>query len=155
MQSRYKIARQERAVAGHAYHPGDVWRAPSRPIEAGENAGERARITWHAVGDDREPGVGEARKIAIGIEDQLPALRTEPGDDAVENGRAADGDAGLVGKAHAACASAGEHEAEGWGNSHGGSLAGAINRRRRARARSAPRSASHDRINCRNRGPAT
>ena len=78
MQSRYKIARQERAVAGHAYHPGDVWRAPSRPIEAGENAGERARITWHAVGDDREPGVGEARQIAAGIEDQVPALRTEP-----------------------------------------------------------------------------
>ena len=65
MQSRYKIARQERAVAGHAYHPGDVWRAPSRPIEAGENAGERARITWHAVGDDREPSVGEARKIEL------------------------------------------------------------------------------------------
>ena len=40
-----------------------------RPVEPGEDAGERAGEVWHRVGNDRQPELGKARRIAIGVED--------------------------------------------------------------------------------------
>ena len=39
------------------------------PVEPGEDAGERAGEIRHAVGDHRQPGVGKARRVAVGVDD--------------------------------------------------------------------------------------
>ena len=83
-----------------------------RPVEPGEDAGERAGEIRHDVGHHRQAGIGEARGIAVGVEDDARALRREPRQHALENGLAADPDAGLVAAAHAPRQPAGEHEAE-------------------------------------------
>ena len=88
---------------------GDVRR---RPVEAGEDAGERAGEIRHRVGDHRQAGVGEARGIAVGVDDQARALRRHAREHALEDGLAADADAQLVAAAHAAREPAGEDEAE-------------------------------------------
>ncbi len=113
VQARDQVAGQERAVARHAHDPGDVRRVARRPIEAGENAGQRAGIIRHAVGDHREAGRGETGWIAVGVENEPLALRLEPRQHVLERRRAADEDAGLVAAAHAAGEAARQHDAEG------------------------------------------
>src|SRR5262249_58303375 len=83
-----------------------------RPVESREDPGKRPGETFDRVRYDRESGIGEARGIAIGVEDDRRALRLEPREDALENGLAADAQARLVAAAHAARQAAGEHEAE-------------------------------------------
>ena len=86
-----------------------------RPIEPGENAGERTRKIRHAVGNDRKAVSREPGGIAIGVEDDGGGRRPQPRDHPVENGGAADGDQRLVTAAHAAREAAGKDEAEGRG----------------------------------------
>ena len=69
VQARHQIFRQERTIARHADQPFDVRRVRRRPIEPGENAGERPGKIRHAVGDHRQAGIGETRRIAIGVDD--------------------------------------------------------------------------------------
>jgi hypothetical protein len=48
-----------------------------RPIQSGENTGERPGEVRHVVGDNRQSGVGEARRVAVGVEHHAGALRLE------------------------------------------------------------------------------
>src|SRR5215472_6452764 len=75
-----------------------------RPVEPREDAGKRSGETFDRVRHDRESGIGKARGIAIGVEDDGCALRLEPREHAFEDG--------LVAAAHAPRQSAGEHESE-------------------------------------------
>ena len=102
MQPRDKVRGQERAIPGHADQPFDDRRVRRGPVETGENARQRSGIIGHAVGHDRQPGVGELGRLAVGAENELPALRAEPRYDAVQNGGPADADARLVAAACAA-----------------------------------------------------
>ena len=110
MQTRHQIPRQERTIAGHAHEPRDLRRFARRPVEAGKNAGERAGVIRHAIGDHGEAAIGKARRIAGGIEDEPAALRSDAREDAFENGRAADADARLVAAAHPPRLPAGEDD---------------------------------------------
>ena len=83
-----------------------------RPIEPGQDAGERTGEIRHRVRHDRQAGVAKARRIAVGIEDDRGALRRKPRQHALENGLAADPDARLVTPAHAPRQPAREHQAE-------------------------------------------
>ena len=74
MQARHQIFRQERTIARHADQPFDLRRVRRRPIEPGENAGERAGKIRHAVGDDRQAGIGKARRIAVGVDDDAARI---------------------------------------------------------------------------------
>ncbi len=86
-----------------------------RPVEPGEDAGERSREIRHAVGDDRQAEARKACGVAIGIEDEAGDGGGEPRDHPVEDGRSADRDQRLVAAAHAPREAAGEDEAESGG----------------------------------------
>ena len=73
--------------------PFDVGRIRRRPVEARRGCPRAAGEIRHAVGDDRQPGIGETRRVAVGIEDDAGALRRKPRQHALEDGRAADPDA--------------------------------------------------------------
>ena len=90
MQARHQILRQERTIARHADEPVAVRRMRGSPIETGKNAGQRSGKIRHAVGDDGQAGIGKARRVAIGIDDDAIALRREAGEHALQNGGAAD-----------------------------------------------------------------
>ncbi len=89
-----------------------------RPVEPGKDAGERAGKIRHAVGDHRQAGIGKARRIAIGVDDDGRALRADASEHALQDRFAADADARLIAAAHAARQAAGEHEAESRGRRH-------------------------------------
>jgi hypothetical protein len=52
--------------------------------------------------------IGKTRRVTIGVDDELCALRREAGEHALKDSNAADRDASLVAAAHAACQAAGE-----------------------------------------------
>jgi hypothetical protein len=83
-----------------------------RPIEAGENAGERTGEIGHAVGDHRQLGIGEARRVAVGVDQEAGALRRKSSEHALQDGDPADRDSRLIATAHAARQTAGEHKPE-------------------------------------------
>src|SRR3984885_6723283 len=85
MQARYQIARQERTVPRYADEPRYPRRILSRPIEAGQNSGERTGITRHAVGDDCQ-SVGGRRRIGITVKNDIVALRPKAIEHAIEDG---------------------------------------------------------------------
>ena len=87
-----------------------------RPIQPRENAGERAGKIGHAVGDHRQLGVGKARRIAVGVDHDVRALRRQAREHALQNGDATDRNARLVAATHAARQTADEHEPESRGN---------------------------------------
>src|ERR1700686_5406344 len=118
VQARPQILRQERTIARRADEPFDVWRACRRPIEARKNAGERPGEIRHAVGDHGQAGIGKARGIAVGIDDEASALRYEACKHALRDARAANFDARLVAAAHATRQAAGKHKTESWGCRH-------------------------------------
>ena len=64
------------------------------------------------IRNHRETGIGEARGIAVGVEDDRRALRLETGEHALENGLAGDANTRLVAAAHAPRQSARKHQAE-------------------------------------------
>src|SRR6185437_17087546 len=76
---------------------------------------EGAGVTFDVVRHDGETGVGEALRIAVGVDDDAAALRRQGRQHAVEDRNAAELDARLVAAAHAAGKPAGKHEAEGRG----------------------------------------
>ena len=86
-----------------------------RPVEGGEDAGERPRKARHVVGNHGQPEIGEARRIAVGVDDQPVALRRQAFDDALEDGSAGEPPQRLVAAAHAPRQPAGEEHAEGGG----------------------------------------
>jgi hypothetical protein len=83
------------------------------PVEAGKDARERAGEIRHVVGYHRQPGVGEARRIAVGVEDDARALRLEAFQHARQNRQAADAGARLVAAAHPPRQPASENETQG------------------------------------------
>ena len=114
MQPRHQIARQERAVARHARRH----QAMSGACAAAQSSPARMPASGPAksgtlVGHDRQPGVGEARRIAIGVEDDAGALRPSRASTRSRMVAPPIADARLVAAAHAARQPAGEHEAEG------------------------------------------
>ena len=88
------------------------------PIEPGEDAGKRSGKIRHAVGNHRQAGIGETRRIAVGIDDDAFALRSDAGEHALQDRRAADAKPRFVAAAHAARQAAGKHEAESRGHAH-------------------------------------
>src|SRR5262249_44023278 len=117
-QARHQIRRQERTIPRHARDVGNRGQVRRRPVEPGEDARERASKIRHRVRYHRQTGVGEARRIAIGVEDDRGALRLEAREHALEDGLAADADTRLVATAHPPRQPAGEHEAENWRTRH-------------------------------------
>ena len=97
-----EIARQERAVAGHAHDPLDGGRVRRHPIEPGQDASERAGEARDVVGDHRKPETGKARDIAVGVDEQARGLRAEPCHRPLQDRLLADADQRLVATAHAA-----------------------------------------------------
>ena len=118
VQSRHQIGRQERAVARHACHPFALRRMRRRPIEPGENAGKRPGKIRHAIGHDRQTGIGKAGRVAVGVDHKARALRRHASEHPLQDSDAADRDACLVAAAHAARQAAGEHQAESGGIGH-------------------------------------
>jgi len=112
VQSRYEIFGQKWTIAGHADEPLASRHLQRRPIETGENAGERACEIGHAVGDDRQLGIGKARRIAIGVDHEPGALSRQASEHALQDRSAADRDSRFISAAHAARQTAGEHESE-------------------------------------------
>src|SRR3979411_1340657 len=90
MQARNEIARQERTICSSAENPGNLGPVGRRPVEGGENAGERSRKIFHRVGNDGQAEACKPCRIAIGVENESVALRLQPRDHAFENGAAAD-----------------------------------------------------------------
>src|ERR1700744_4514790 len=82
MQAHDEIARQERTVSRRAQNPRNVRPMGSRPVEGGQNACERSWRILRCIGNDREAEACEARRIAIGTENESVALRLEPRDHA-------------------------------------------------------------------------
>src|SRR5476651_1615869 len=131
VQAFHQVVRQERAVARYAEQPFDAVVLRRQPVEPGQNAGERADKARHVVGYDGQACIGEALRIAIGVDDDAAALPRQSRQHAVEDRHAADLDARLVAAAHAARQSAGKDEAEGGGNgdfSHYSSCTAALRR---------------------------
>jgi hypothetical protein len=114
-QACHQIVGEERAIARHARHIRDFRPMRRRPVEPGQDAGEGSGEIGHRIGHNGEAAVSEARRIAVGVEDDAVALRREPREHAFQDGGAADPDARLVAAAHAPRQAAGEHEAEGLG----------------------------------------
>jgi len=112
MQARDQIVWQERAIARHTGEPFTLRQMQRRPIQAGENAGEGAGETRHAVGDHRQLGIGKALRVAVGVDQEAVALRRKASDHAVQNGGPADRDSRLVAATHPARQTAGKHEPE-------------------------------------------
>jgi hypothetical protein len=112
-QARDQIVRQKRAIAGNAHDVGDLAHVLRRPVEPGQDAGERADEACHAVRNHRQAGIGKACRIAVGVDDHGGALRRKPPQNAFEDALAADADARLVAAAHATRQSASQHDAEG------------------------------------------
>ena len=52
-----------------------------RPVEAGQNAGERTREAGDAVGDHAEAEAGKPRGVAVGVESERRHLGRGAGDD--------------------------------------------------------------------------
>src|SRR4029450_4127399 len=103
---------QERTIARHAYDVSDRRRMHRCPVEPGENASERAGEIRHGVSHHGKTGIGEARGIAVGIENDGRALRFEPREHALEDGLAADMDGGLLAAAPAPPPTPRERQAE-------------------------------------------
>src|SRR3984957_20279982 len=118
MQARHQILRQEWTIARHTREPFNCGSMSGSPIKTGKNAGQRSGEIRHAVGDYRAAGIGEARGIAIGIDDDAAALRRKTSKDALQNAGAADLDARLVAATHAPRQAAGKHETESRGCRH-------------------------------------
>src|ERR1700685_1648869 len=115
MQACDEVWRQERAVARRAHDPFDLRRMVGGPVETGQDTGKWSGIIWHAICYDMQTCVGEAARIAVGIDDQLTALRCERRDDALKNCFFADTDAAFIAAADAARAAAGKDKTEsGW-----------------------------------------
>ena len=49
----------------------------AEPVEPGQNAGERAGMVRHVVGHHDAAGVGEAFGVAVGVDDDVGALRRQ------------------------------------------------------------------------------
>jgi hypothetical protein len=86
------------------------------PVERRQDAGEGTGEAFNVVGHHRQRNGGEARRIAVGAENEAGALRRHPRDHALQDGAAADHAGRLVAAAHAPGEPAGEHDAERcWG----------------------------------------
>src|SRR5580704_19206105 len=118
METRYQILWQEWAISRYADKPFDGGRIRSRPIETCKDAGEGTGEIRHAVGDHGQAGIGKARGVAVGIDDDAAALRHQAREHTLQNAGAADLDARLVAAAHAPRQAAGEHETESRGCGH-------------------------------------
>src|SRR4051812_25507674 len=82
-----------------------------RPVEPGEDPGERAGEIGHAVGDDRQAEPSETLRVAVGVEDQLRDLRTDALDHPFEQRPPADRTQALVAAAHPPRLAAGQQQA--------------------------------------------
>jgi hypothetical protein len=109
-----QIARQEGTIRRRAHNKVDLGPVRRRPVECGQNAGERTREFLHAVGDDRQAKARKARRISIGVENEAVALRRQPCDHPFENGAAADLAHRLVAAAHPPRQTTGEQHARSW-----------------------------------------
>ena len=92
--------RQKGTVSRSADDPLRAGTMGRRPIERGQNPGERPWIILDPVGDDGQAEAREALRIAIGAEKQGVALRCEPRNDAGENRAPANLAQRLVAAAH-------------------------------------------------------
>jgi hypothetical protein len=108
VQTRHEIARQERTIRRGAQHPGNLRPVRRGPIEAGEDACERSGKILDRIRDHRQAKIRKSRRVAVGVEEQLAALRPKPRDHAREDGLAADRAHRLVAAAHPARQPAGQ-----------------------------------------------
>src|SRR5438094_9450776 len=75
IQSRYQIARQERAIGRGTQYKFHIWPVDRGPVECRENAGEWSGKIRDAIRDDWQSERRKARGIAIGIQNEAVALR--------------------------------------------------------------------------------
>src|SRR5579884_3895281 len=102
VQPSHKIAGKERTVARHADEPGETGRMFGRPVQASKYASKWPGKIRHTVGNDGQTGIGKARGIAVGIDDDSAALRRQAAQHALKDSGAADADARFVAATHAA-----------------------------------------------------
>jgi hypothetical protein len=103
-----EIAGKEWRIGCDAGDNGAVRTVRHRPIEAGQNARERAGEVGNAVSDHREAKFREAVGIAVGVEHERIDLRPQPLDDALEQRNTAQPAQGFVTTAHAPRLTAGK-----------------------------------------------
>src|SRR5947207_1224854 len=108
MQAFDEIVRQERAITRYTDDPLDAAVLRRQPIEAGEDASQRACEIRHTIGHNGQAGIGKTLWITVGVDDDARALSRERRQHTVEDRYAADFNACFVAAAHAAREPAGE-----------------------------------------------
>lgn len=112
MKASNEVERQERRVRRHANDP--LRLRSMRPIQPGKDAGEWSREFRHVIRDHLQSGRREPSGVAVGIQDQLGALRLQTGDDPFEHGAIANLAHQLVAAAQASREPARQQDANRW-----------------------------------------
>ena len=115
MQPSGQVRRQEGCVRRDRQDPARVRRVGGRPGHPGQHAGERAGLAGQQIGGDRQAEAGEARRIAVGVQDQPADLRRDPLDGMGKQRPSGERAQALVAAAHAARPAAGKQNADGNG----------------------------------------
>ena len=110
LQAGHQIQRKEWGIGRHSDGERRIWIVRSDVIERGEHARERTRLTDDRVGDDRHSCRRETCRIAIGVDQEVVALRAEPGDDPFDDRCPADQQGSLVAAAHPRRPTACQHD---------------------------------------------
>ena len=108
---RGEVGREKGGVARHADDEAGPGRRSLSPAQAGEHAGERPGEALDRVGDHRQAELGEARRVAVGVEHHRADLRLKPLQHMGEHRPAGQGPQRLVAAAHAGGAPAGKDDA--------------------------------------------
>ncbi len=106
-----EVRGKERRVAGRGCDPARRGRVGGRPAHAGEDAGERADEAFNRVGDDGQAELGEAGRIAVGVDGDPPDLGPQAIEDVLQHGLAGEVEQALVAAAHAPRLPAGQDDA--------------------------------------------
>ena len=106
-----EVRGEERRVAGGGCDPARRGRVGGRPAHAGEDAGERADEAFNRVGDDGQAELGEAGRIAVGVDGDAADLGPQAIEDVLQHGLAGEVEQALVAAAHAPRLPAGEDDA--------------------------------------------
>ena len=117
-QPRDQILGQERRVGREARDQGASGRVRGRPVERGQDAGERPGMARHAVGHHGQAVGCEARRVPVRVEDQRFHLRCRTRDHPGEQRLAGEEAQALVAAPHAAGQATGQKDARDAGGGH-------------------------------------
>ena len=105
-QPHHQIGREERRVPGGTRDMGiALGRSPAHPLQ---DTSQRPGKALHGIRHHRQAELGEAGRVAIGVQHHLAHLRLQPGDDARQQRLAAEPEQRLVAAPHAPGKATGE-----------------------------------------------